>query len=84
MRQKNRTLKIEYRITIEDVKKILNKIRDKIILLDKIKDLEKQFGTTDIDKVLEEAENEADNLNMKYYSHEEFKKIARKIIDSKK
>lgn len=76
--------KDEYRITIEDVKKILNKIRDKIILLDKIKDLEKQFGTTDIDKVLEEAENEADNLNMKYYSHEEFKKIARKIIDSRK
>lgn len=76
--------KDEYRITIEDVKKILNKIRDKIILLDQIKDLEKQFGTTDIDKVLEEAENEADKLNMKYYSHEEFKKIARKIIDSRK
>jgi D-ribose pyranose/furanose isomerase RbsD len=76
--------KDEYRITIEDVKKILNKIREKIILLDQIKDLEKQFGTTDIDKVLEEAENEADNLNMKYYSHEEFKKIERKIIDSKK
>ena len=47
--------KDEYRITIEDVKKILNKIREKIILLDQIKDLEKQFGTTDIDKVLEEA-----------------------------
>ena len=76
--------KDEYRITIEDVKKILNKIREKIILLDQIKDLEKQFGTTDIDKVLEEAENEADNLNMKYYSHEEFKKIERKIIDTKK
>lgn len=76
--------KDEYRITIEDVKKILNKIRDKIILLDQIKDLEKQFGTTDIDKVLEEAENKADNLNMKYSSHEEFKKIERKIIDSKK
>ena len=33
--------KDEYRITIEETQKALNEIRDKIVLLDQIKDLEK-------------------------------------------
>lgn len=45
--------------------------------------LEAKFGTDDIDKALEEAEEEANEVNVKYYSHEEMKKIARRIIDDK-
>ena len=40
-----------------------------------------KFGVTDIDKALEEAEEESNNPNAKYYSHEEMKKMARMIID---
>ena len=73
--------KDEYRITIEETQKVLNEIRDKIILLNKIKDFEERYGTNDIEKVLDEADKEADNPNTKYYSHEEFKKMARKILE---
>ncbi len=37
----------------------------------------------DIDKGLEEAEEEANNPNTKYYSHEEMKQMVRRIIDGK-
>ena len=47
------------------------------------KDLEDRFGVIDIEKALDEADEEANDPNTKYYSHEEFKKIARKIIDDK-
>ncbi len=45
--------------------------------------LEDSFGVRDIDKALEEAEDEANQVNVKYYSHEEMKQIARRIIDDK-
>lgn len=47
------------------------------------KDLKERFGVIDIEKALDEADEEANNPNTKYYSHEEFKKMARKIIDEK-
>lgn len=37
-----------------------------------------------IEKELDEADKEAEDTNTKYYSHEEFKKITREIIDGKK
>ena len=45
--------------------------------------LEDRFGTNDIDKALEEAEDEANQVNVRYYSHDEMKQIARRIIDDK-
>ena len=57
--------KDEYRITIEENQRVLNEIREKIILLDQIKDLEERFGTTDIEKLLDEADEEANNSNTK-------------------
>lgn len=45
--------------------------------------LEAKFGGVEIEKELEEAEKELDNPNTKYYTHEEMKQIARKIIDGK-
>lgn len=35
-----------------------------------------------IENALDEADKEAENLNTRYYSHEEFKKIARRTLDS--
>ena len=52
-------------------------------VVDKEKDLEARFGVIDIDKALEEAHEESNNPNTKYYSHEEMKQIARRIIDRK-
>ena len=63
--------KDEYRITIKETQKVLNELRDKIILLDQIKDLEERFGTTDIEKVLDEADKEAEDPNTKFLTHEE-------------
>ena len=34
-----------------------------------------------IENALDEADKEAENPNTKYYSHEEFKQIARRILD---
>ena len=34
-----------------------------------------------IEKELDEADKEAEDLNVKYYSHEEFKQIARRTLD---
>ena len=51
--------------------------------LDEEKALEARFGVNDIDKALEEAENESNNPNTKYYSHEEMKQMARRTIDGK-
>ena len=36
-----------------------------------------------IENILDEADKEAEDSNTKYYSHEEFKKIARRTIDGK-
>lgn len=52
-------------------------------MLDEEKALEANFGVLDIDNALEEAEKEANEPNAKYYSHEEMKKMARRIIDGK-
>lgn len=43
--------------------------------------LESKFGVVDIEKELEKAEDEADDPNIRYYTHEEMKKMARRIID---
>lgn len=37
-----------------------------------------------IEKELDEADQEAENPNTKYYTHEEMKKMARSIIDGEK
>ena len=76
--------KDEYKITIEEVNDVLNEIRDKIILLNQIKDLEERFGTTDIEKILDEADKEAEDPNTKFLTHEEVWEKARKIIDGGK
>ena len=36
-----------------------------------------------IENELDEADKEAENLNTKYYTHEEMKKMARRILDGK-
>lgn len=51
--------------------------------LDEEKALEARFGTINIDKALEEAEEEANNPSTKCYSHEEMKQMAKSIIDGK-
>ncbi len=43
--------------------------------------LEAKFGVLDIEVELEKAELEAEEPNIKYYTHEEMKKMAREIID---
>jgi len=37
-----------------------------------------------IEQELDEADKEAENPNTQYYSHEDFKKIARRMIDGEK
>ena len=37
-----------------------------------------------IENALDEADKESEDPNTKYYSHEEFKQIARRIIDGEK
>ena len=37
-----------------------------------------------IENALDEADREAEDPNTKYYSHEEFKQIARRILDGEK
>lgn len=49
--------------------------------LDIEKTLESQFGIVDINQDLEEAEKEANDPNTRYYTHEEMKQMARRIID---
>ena len=61
----------------------LEKYSEMLKALDEEKLLESRFGVNDIDKALEEAENESNNPNTKYYSHEEMKQMARRIIDGK-
>ena len=61
----------------------LEKYSEMLKALDEEKLLEVQFGVNDIDKALEEAENESNNPYTKYYSHEEMKQMSRRIIDGK-
>ena len=61
----------------------LEKYSEMLKALDEEKLLEARFGVNDIDKALEEAENESNNPNTKYYSHEEMKQMARRTIDGK-
>ena len=61
----------------------LEKYSEMLRALDEEKALEARFGVIDIDKALEEAEDEANNPNTKFYSHEEMKQMARRIIDGK-
>ncbi len=53
----------------------LEKYSEMLKALDEEKLLEARFGVNDIDKALEEAENESNNPNTKYYSHEEMKQM---------
>ena len=76
--------KDEYRITIKETQKVLSEIRDKIILLGQIKDLEERFGTTDIEKILDEADKEAEDPNTKFLTYEEVLEKARKILNGEK
>ena len=46
--------------------------------------LEERFGNVDIDKALQEAENELNDPNTKYYTQEEVFSTARRIIDGEK
>lgn len=61
----------------------LEKYAEMLKALDEEKNLESRFGVSNLDKALEEAEEEANNPNTKYYSHEEMKQMARRIIDGK-
>ncbi len=61
----------------------LEKYSEMLKAIDEEKALEARFGVIDIAKALEEAEEEANNPNTKYYSHEEMKQMARRIIDGK-
>ncbi len=61
----------------------LEKYAEMLKALDEEKALETRFGVIDIEKALEEADEEANNPNTKYYSHEEMKQMARRIIDGK-
>lgn len=63
-------------MSIEKYSKMLN-------ALDEEKTLDEKFGIANIDEALEEAEDEANNPNTKYYSHTEMKQMARRIIDGK-
>ena len=62
----------------------LERYSEMLRALDEVKALEARFGVIDIDKALEEAEEEANDPNTKFYSHEEMKQMARRIIDGKK
>ena len=59
----------------------LEKYAEMLKVLDEEKALEARFGVVDIEKALDEADKEAEDPNTKYYSHEEFKQMARRIID---
>ena len=59
----------------------LEKYAEILKILDEEKALEARFGVIDINKALEEAEEEANNPNTKYYSHEEKKQMARRILE---
>ena len=61
----------------------LEKYSEMLKAIDEEKALEARFGVIDIAKALEGAEEEANNPNTKYYSHEEMKQMARRIIDGK-
>ena len=61
----------------------LEKYSEMLKAIDEEKALEARFGVIDIAKALEEAEEEANNSNTKYYSHEEMKQMARRIFDGK-
>lgn len=59
----------------------LEKYANMLKALDEENYLEVKFGTTDIEEALEESDREAENPNIKLYSHEEVKKMARRILD---
>ncbi len=59
----------------------LEKYSEMLKYFDIEKELEAKFGVDDIEKMLDEADKEAENPNTKYYSHEEFQKIMMMMID---
>lgn len=61
----------------------LEKYSNMLKVIDEEKALEARFGVVDIDKALEEAEEEATNPNTKFYTHDEMKKIIGRGIDEK-
>lgn len=59
----------------------LEKYFEMLQSIGKEKLLEERFGVKDIDEALEEAEIEANKGDVKYYSHDEMKQMARRIVD---
>lgn len=62
----------------------LEKYAKMLKAIDEEKLLEARFGVVDIEKALEEAEEEAKDPNTKYYSHEEVFGSLRRIINGEK
>lgn len=62
----------------------LEKYANMIEKLEIDKAIEEKFGNNNIEEILKEAEEEADNPNTKYYSHEEVFDSLRGIIYGKK
>lgn len=52
--------------------------------IDEERALETRFGNVDVEKALDEAEEELDNPNTKYLTHEEVFSKARRIVNGKK
>ena len=61
----------------------IEKYADLLKEVDKERALEANFGVADINVALEEAEKEASDLNTVYYTHDEVKEMARRVIDGK-
>lgn len=62
----------------------LEKYSNMIEKLEVDKAIEEKFGNNNIEQILKEAEEEANNPNTKYYSHEEMFDSLRGIIYGKK
>lgn len=62
----------------------LEKYANMIEKLEIDKAIEEKFGNNNIEQILQEAEEEANNPNTKYYSHEEVFDSLRGIIYGKK
>ena len=64
-------------MVVMSIEKYANLLKE----IDLERTLDLKFGTTDIEKALNEAEEEANNPNTKYLTHEEVMENARRIIN---
>lgn len=62
----------------------IEKYANLIEQIDEERALETRFGNVDVEKALDEAEEELDNPNTKYLTHEEVFSKARRIVNGKK